>query len=140
MCYSGVATPLRVGPGTAGQSEETVLPSVRRDIDLLMKREQSHIRSDYTDREVQLYARSLVVALTGTWTFSALHLDIHLYHDVRWDQHGIERYRLALEEVFGVQIPSIQFFCARTISDVCAQVMRALRREGRIRSLTPPAA
>ena len=140
MCYSGLPTTPEAGHGTAGQSEETVLPSVRRDIDLLMKREQSHTRSDYTDREVQLYARSLVVALTGTWTFSALHLDIHLYHDVRWDQQGIERYRQALEEVFGVQIPTIQFFCARTIDDACGQVMRALRREGRIRSLTPPAA
>lgn len=117
-----------------------MLPSVRRDIELLIQRERSHTRADYTDREVQLYARSLVVALTGTWTFSALHLDIHLYRDVRWDQQGIERYRQALEEVFGVQIPSIQFFCARTIDDVCGQVMRALRREGRIRSLTPPAA
>jgi hypothetical protein len=116
------------------------LPSVRRDIEHLIQREQSHTRSDYTDREVQLYARSLVVALTGTWTFSALHLDIHLYRDLRWDQRAIERYRLALEEVFGVEIPSIQFYCARTIDDACGQVMRALRREGRMRSLRPPAA
>jgi hypothetical protein len=117
-----------------------VLPSVRRDIDNLIKRERSHTRSDYTDTEVQLYARSLVVALTGTWSFSALHVNIHLYRDVRWDQPGIERYRLALEEVFGVQVPSLQFFCARTIDDVCGQVIRALRRDGRIRSLAPPAA
>ena len=113
---------------------------LRKDIEALVQRENTNHRSDYTEAEVQLYARSLVVALTGTWHFSALHMDIHLYRDVLWDQQAVEKYRRTLEEVFGVEVPWMQFLCARTMADVCHQLMRVLHRQGRTRALTPPAA
>ena len=139
MCYSGPSPPLHTRRHIR-KREEKVTPTLRKDIEALIQRERSNIRSDYTEAEVQLYARSLVVALTGTWHFSALHMDIHLYRDVLWDQQAVERYRQALEEVFGVEVPWMQFLCARTMADVCHQVMRVLRREGRTRAHSPPAA
>lgn len=115
-------------------------PTLRRDIECLIRSERSNVRSDYTSAEVQVYARSLIVALTGTWHFSALSLDVHLYRDVRWNQDGVEQYRELLEEVFGIALPPLQFLCARTVGDVCDRVMAALSRESRMAAGTKPAA
>lgn len=113
---------------------------MRREIATLIGRERSNVRTDYTSFDVQLYARSLIVALTGTWHFSAITLDVHLYRDVRWNQADVARYREVLEAVFGVTLPPVPFLCARTVGDVCERVMRELGREGRMRSGMPPAA
>ena len=115
-------------------------PIMQREIANLIGRERSNIRMDYTPFDVQLYARSLIVALTGTWHFSAITLNVHLYHDVRWTQEDVDRYRRVLEEVFGIELAIVPFFCARTVGDVCERVTRALVREGRMRSGAPPAA
>ena len=113
---------------------------MQREIANFIGRERSNVRVDYTSFDVQLYARSLIVALTGTWHFSALTLDVHLYRDVRWHQDDVDRYRRVLQEVFGIDLPKVPFFCARTVGDVCERVTRALVREGRMRSGMPPAA
>jgi hypothetical protein len=52
----------------------------------------------------------------------------------------VERYREALEELFGIEIPQLQFLCARTVGDVRDQVLRVLRRDGRAMTHRPPAA
>lgn len=113
--------------------------AVRRDLRVLIAQGATTSRRDWTRDEVELYAKSLIVAFTGTWQFSRLTLATHLYRDVRWDQADIGEYRLALEELFGVELAAISFFCARTVSDVCDLVLRALLREGRALA-GPPAA
>ena len=113
---------------------------MQREIAHFIGRERSNFRMDYTPFDVQLYARSLIVALTGTWHFSAVTPAVHLYRDVRWTQDDVDRYRRVLEEVFGIELAALPFFCARTVGDACERVTRALVREGRMRSGVPPAA
>ena len=117
-----------------------VAPEIRQDIEALMRRERTHVRADLTPGEIQLYARSIIVMITGTWHYSALSRDVHLYRDVSWDQDAVDEYREVLEEFFGVPLPSIPFYFARSVADVCDQVMRALRRECRMLVAVPPAA
>lgn len=113
--------------------------AIQRDLRTLIHQGATTSRSDYTPSEIELYVKSLIVAFTGTWEYSRLTTGTHLYRDVRWDQSGIEQYRLALEELFGISLPPIPFLCARTVADVCDQVLRRLVREGRAGS-SPPAA
>ena len=113
--------------------------ALQRDLRTLIDQGATTSRHDYTAAEVELYAKSLIVAFTGTWQYSRLTAGTHLYRDVRWDQRGVEQYRLALEELFGIELPPIPFFCARTVADVCGQILRSLGRQGR--TITgPPAA
>ena len=117
-----------------------IAPEIRQDIEALIRRERSDVRADLTLGEIQLYTRSMIVIITGTWHYSALSLDVHLYRDVGWSQDAVDEYREVLEEVFGVPLPSIPFFFARSVADVCDQVMRVLRRECRMLAAVPPAA
>ncbi len=117
-----------------------VAPEIRQDIEALIRRERTRVRSDLTPDEVQVYARSMIVTLTGTWSYSALSLDVHLYRDVGWDQDAVDEYREVLEDFFGVSLPSVPFYFARSVADVCGQVMRALRNDRRMLAAVPPAA
>lgn len=113
--------------------------AIQRDLRTLIDQGSTTSRHDYTPAEVELYAKSLIVAFTGTWQYSRLTTQTHLYRDVRWDQAGVEQYRAALEELFGIALAPIPFLCARTVGDVCDLLIRALVRQGRV--LTgPPAA
>lgn len=114
--------------------------TVRREIQDLIEQLSTTTRRDFDASDVEIFCKSLIVAFTGTWHYSSLTADTHLYRDVRWGQGGVERYREALEELFGIEIPQLQFLCARTVGDVRDQVLRVLRREGRAMSLRPPAA
>jgi acyl carrier protein len=113
--------------------------AIQRDLRTLISQGATTSRRDYTPAEIELYAKSLIVAFTGTWQYSRLTTQTHLYRDVRWDQAGVEQYRMALEELFGIALAPIPFLCARTVGDVCDQILRCLMRQGR--ALTgPPAA
>ena len=113
--------------------------AIQRELRTLIRQGATTSRRDYTPSEVELYAKSLIVAFTGTWQYSRLTARTHLYRDVRWDQAGVEQYRLALEELFGITLAPIPFLVARTVGDICDQILRCLVREGR--ALTgPPAA
>lgn len=113
--------------------------AIQRDLRTLIHQGATTSRDDYTRPEIELYVKSLIVAFTGTWEYSRLTTQTHLYRDVRWDQSGIEQYRQALEELFGITLAPIPFLCARTVADVCDQVLRCLLREGRAYG-GPPAA
>ena len=113
--------------------------AIHRDLRTLIERGGTTSRDDYTPSEVELYVKSLIVSFTGTWEYSRLTVQTHLYRDVRWTQASIEQFRLALEELFGVPLAPIPFLCARTVADVCDQVHRRLVREGRAFG-GPPAA
>lgn len=117
-----------------------VAPEIRQDIEALRRRERTNVRADLTPGEVRLYARSIIVTITGTWHYSALSLDVHLYRDVGWNQDAVDEYREVLEEFFGVPLPAVPFYFARSVADVCDQVMRALRRECRMLAAVSPAA
>lgn len=117
-----------------------VAPEVRQDIEALKRRERTHVRADLTPADVQLYSRGLIVELTGTWSYSALSLDVHLYRDVGWNQDAVDEYREVLEGFFGVSLPSIPFYFARSVADVCDQVVRALRSERRMLAAVTSAA
>ena len=113
--------------------------AIQRDLRTLITQGGTTSRDDYTPSEVELYVKSLIVSFTGTWEYSRLTAQTHLYRDVRWDQSGIEEFRLALEQLFGITLAPIPFLCARTVADVCDQVHRRLVREGRVFG-GPPAA
>jgi hypothetical protein len=113
--------------------------AIQRDLRTLIHQGATTSRDDYTRSEIELYVKSLIVAFTGTWEYSRLTTETHLYRDVRWDQAGIDEYRRALEELFGITLAPIPFLCARTVHDVCDQVLRRLLREGRAYG-GPPAA
>lgn len=117
-----------------------VAPEIRQDIEALIRRERTNVRADLTPGEIRMYARSVIVMITGTWHYSALSLDVHLYRDVGWNQDAVDEYREVLEEFFGVPLPSVPFYFARSVADVCDQVMRALRRDRRMLAAVSPAA
>ncbi|HEU4828388.1 MAG TPA: acyl carrier protein [Gemmatimonadales bacterium] len=113
--------------------------AIQGELRTLIRQGATTSRHDYTPADVELYVKSLVVAFTGTWQYSRLTTRTHLYRDVRWDQAGVEQYRVALEELFGITLAPIPFLVARTVGDVCDQVLRGLVREGRAMT-GPPAA
>jgi len=115
-------------------------PSVRQDIDALIEQQDTRRRSDFDTRDLAVYVRGLLVAMTGTWQYSALNDTVHLYRDVRWSKDEIERFRQTLETVFRVELPAWEFLCARTVGDVTVVLGKALERERRIAEPTNPAA
>ncbi|HLS48308.1 MAG TPA: hypothetical protein VK012_07290 [Gemmatimonadales bacterium] len=114
--------------------------ALRGDIREAMARYGTRVRTDISPWEVEIYARSLIGGIPGEREYRGLTLDTHLYADLGWNQLRIEEYREALNEFFGIELPRVRFFCARTVRDVKDQVLRVLAREGRAGNASPPAA
>lgn len=112
----------------------------RKDIDDLISAHGTRVRDDFDDRDLEVFVRGLLVAVTGTWEYSALTRATHLYRDVRWTQADMERFRLVLERVFRVELPPWEFLCCRTVGCLVSVLCRALDRERRHVSGSAPAA
>jgi hypothetical protein len=115
-------------------------PSHRRDIEALIQQHDTRLRDDFNDRDIGIYVRTLIVALTGNCDFSAVTPDTHLYRDLRWTIESADRFRTTLESVFRVELPQWEFLCARTVLDVTTLLGRALARDRRRSSGSSPAA
>ncbi|HET8633817.1 MAG TPA: hypothetical protein VFL88_06690 [Gemmatimonadales bacterium] len=112
----------------------------RRDIEALIQQQDTRLRSDFDDRDLGIYVRTLIIATGGERQFSAITPDIHLYRDLRWSIESADRFRTTLETVFRVELPEWKFLCARTVSDVISLLGLALSREGRRLGGSSPAA
>lgn len=117
-----------------------MVPSQRRDIEALIQQHETRLRDDFDDRDIGIYVRTLIVAVSDERQFNAITPDTHLYRDLRWTIESADRFRVTLETVFRVELPEWKFLCARTVSDVISLLGLALSREGRRLGGSSPAA
>ena len=114
-------------------------PSQRREIEALIQQQDTRLRDDFDDRDIGIYVRSLMVAMDGGLSYSAIRPDTHLYRDLHWTIESANRFRVTLETVFRVELPQWKFLCGRTVRDVTAILGEALSRDGRLGDPSPAA-
>jgi hypothetical protein len=114
--------------------------SHRRDIEARIEQHDTRLRDDFDDRDIGIYVRTLIVAMSGDCDFSSVTPATHLYRDLCWTVDSASRFRTTLESVFRVELAQWEFLCARTVQDLTTLLGRALSRDRRRSGGSSPAA
>ena len=113
--------------------------TLRREFRELIASQRSNVRDDYVPRDIEVYVKSVVVTLSASWPYSELGATTRLYRDLGWNQETVGELRGTLEQVFGLELPGLEFICARSLNDVFEIVKRRLRCDGRMPTPLPAA-